>query len=124
MVMIRHGTDVMAGTPTGNAGYDPGDDSQSVPQGTEVFWDENPNSRHTYDSMVVLPGLNLMWAFGGSLYSGSGGGSVATWTMTLGATPTWTRRTDSTILTGASLTAYDNGKYIYTLSTSTNGVRE
>jgi hypothetical protein len=38
-----------------------------------------PNGRHTYDGLCYMPNYDVMWAFGGSLTSGDGGGSSWTW---------------------------------------------
>jgi hypothetical protein len=38
-----------------------------------------PNSRHTYDGLTYLENADKVWAFSGSLASGSGGPDSATW---------------------------------------------
>lgn len=49
-----------------------------------------PNGRHTYDGLNVLEKADLLWAFSGSLASGSGGADRETWLMDL-ATHEWRR---------------------------------
>lgn len=38
-----------------------------------------PNSRHTYDGLAYMQHIDKMWAFSGSLASGSGGADSVTW---------------------------------------------
>jgi hypothetical protein len=66
----------------------------SNPSLIEVLGDGKPNSRHTYGGIVYLPVQDRMWTWGGSLASGSGGGSKGIWELDL-ATPIWIRKTDN-----------------------------
>ena len=61
------------------------------PSGEEMP-DGNPISRHTYDSLEYVPGLDILWAAGGSRWS-SGAISEATWILNL-ANKSWVRKTD------------------------------
>jgi hypothetical protein len=62
--------------------------------GFKVFRDGSPASRHTYDGLEYLPNIDRFWAHGGSLWSGSGGFSSATWLFDFESS-TWTRRADA-----------------------------
>lgn len=57
----------------------------------EAYSDGSPASRHTYDGLEYLQNLDQFWVHGGSLYCGSGGASVATWTFDFNSLQ-WSRR--------------------------------
>lgn len=61
---------------------------------------------HTYDGLNYLPDLDKLWRGGGSLWSGSGGGTQATWMLDL-ATNRWQRMADSRVLGVSVASDYD-----------------
>jgi len=65
---------------------------------TDLVWretnaDGNPASRHTYGGLQYLPNVDRFWSAGGSVWSGSGGASPATWTFDFAASQ-WSRKAD------------------------------
>jgi hypothetical protein len=68
-----------------------------------------PNSRHTYDGIEYIPGLDKMFVFGGSLACSSGNFGRDTWLFSF-ATMQWERKTPTGPLPRAipgTLSAYD-----------------
>jgi hypothetical protein len=64
--------------------------------GPEEFATGQPASRHTYDGLVYLTTLDALFMTGGSLWSGSGGGSRGAWLLRFASgTPTWERQPDA-----------------------------
>lgn len=59
----------------------------------EAYLNGDPRQVHTYNGLVYLPTQDLLWRHGGSLWSATGGGSIATWVFDF-ATNTWTRKSD------------------------------
>ena len=49
----------------------------------EALSDGNPNSRHTYNGLAYIEHIDRMFAVGGSLACGPGGGGGNTWTLDL-----------------------------------------
>src|SRR5581483_650850 len=82
----------------------------SIPLSTalvsETYLDGNPTSVHTYAGMVYLPTQDKLWRAGGSLWSGSGQGSRATWIFDFN-TLSWQRGPDSPYLGVSQIAAYD-----------------
>jgi hypothetical protein len=72
-------------------GPTPRDQITDGAQCVETYPDGNPASRHTYDGMIYLPDMDKLWAAGGSLWCGAGGGSRVTWLFDF-PTLTWQRR--------------------------------
>lgn len=71
-----------------------------------AYPDGAASSRHTYDGVEFIPSpVDAMWANGGSLWCGSGGGSTDTWLFHFG-TDKWARqsggpeRMDVTVISG------------------------
>jgi Bacterial Ig domain len=62
----------------------------------ETYPDGNPSSRHTYDAVEYIPGLDRLWIHGGSLWCGSGGSSQATWLYNF-VTAQWERKSNPPI---------------------------
>jgi hypothetical protein len=84
--------------------------------GPSEYPDGNPASVHTYDGLNYIPGLDKLWRGGGSLWSGSGGGTNATWMMDL-AQNRWQRVADSRVLGVSVASEYDPvGKRVYAFS--------
>jgi hypothetical protein len=75
-------------------------------EGRAAYPDGNPASVHTYDGLNYLPDLDKLWRGGGSLWSGSGGGTQATWMLDL-ATNRWQRMADSRVLGVSVASDYD-----------------
>jgi chitodextrinase len=80
--------------------------SASANEGQETYLNGDPSSVHTYDGLEYLPSLGKIWRGGGSLWSGSGGGSRASWYFDP-ASLTWQRRADSQSLGVSQVSAYD-----------------
>ncbi|MEW5979028.1 MAG: Ig-like domain-containing protein [Acidobacteriota bacterium] len=72
----------------------------------ETYYDGNPSSVHTYNGLLYLPTQDKLWRGGGSLWSGSGGGSRASWMFNI-TNSTWERKADSTYLGVSQVAAYD-----------------
>src|SRR6266849_1816501 len=68
-----------------------------VSEGRDEYPDGNPAAVHSYDGLNYIPDLDKLWRGGGSLWSGSGGGTQATWMLDL-ATNRWQRMADSRVL--------------------------
>src|SRR6266852_165861 len=76
------------------------------PQGSAAYPDGNPASVHTYDGLVYLPVQDKLWRGGGSLWSGSGGGTRACWLFDFDALK-WERKADSLTLGVGVFARYD-----------------
>jgi len=75
-------------------------------EGRAEYPDGNPAAVHTYDGLNYLPDLDKLWRGGGSLWSGSGGGTNATWMFDL-ASNRWQRMADSRVLGVSVASDYD-----------------
>jgi len=80
--------------------------SRQESEGRAEYPDGNPAAVHTYDGLNYLPDLDKLWRGGGSLWSGSGGGTNATWTLDL-TTNRWQRMADSRVLGVSVASDYD-----------------
>lgn len=71
----------------------------------ETYTNGDPRAVHSYAGLIYLPKQDRLWRHGGSLWSGSGGFSSATWTFDL-VKGAWERQAD---LAGAYIpnAAYD-----------------
>ena len=77
-----------------------------VSEGRDEYPDGNPAAVHSYDGLNYIPDVDKLWRGGGSLWSGSGGGTQATWMLDL-ASNRWQRMANSRVL-GVSVTSeYD-----------------
>ena len=72
---------------------------------TETCLDGSPRAVHTYGGLLYLP-TDRLWRSGGSLWSGSGQGSRATWAFDFTASA-WERKADSQWLGVSQASAYD-----------------
>jgi hypothetical protein len=85
-------------------------------EGRAEYPDGNPASVHSYDGLNYIPGLDKLWRGGGSLWSGSGGGTSATWMLDL-ASNRWQRMADSRVLGGSVASEYDPvSKHVFAFS--------
>src|SRR5216684_1936418 len=80
--------------------------SRQESEGRAEYPDGNPAAVHTYDGLNYLPDLDKLWRGGGSLWSGSGGGTNATWMFDL-ASNRWQRMADSRVLGVSVASDYD-----------------
>jgi len=76
------------------------------PNGPDAYPDGNPASVHSYDGLVYLPVQDRLWRGGGSLWSGSGGGTRACWFFDFDALK-WERKADSLTLGVGTFARYD-----------------
>lgn len=79
---------------------------RQLSEGRAEYPDGNPAAVHTYDGLNYLPGPDKLWRGGGSLWSGSGGGTSSTWMLDLGSNR-WQRMADSRVLGVSVASAYD-----------------
>jgi hypothetical protein len=90
---------------------------------THAWFSENnsPGSRHTYDGLEYVPGLDIFWAVGGSLWK-SGSGTQQTVTLKMD-TLKWSEKTRAPIVNSIGVASgydpvtkeiyvYDNGKLV------------
>ncbi len=76
-------------------------------QGIEALADGRPSSRHTYSGVTFHTSADKVFVSGGSLWSGSGGGSRGAWTFDL-PTRAWERRADTPSSQVTAMVAYDH----------------
>ncbi|MGD8937845.1 MAG: hypothetical protein PVJ72_00570 [Gammaproteobacteria bacterium] len=92
-------------------------------KGTHSWYPENssPGSRHTYDGLEYIPGLDILWAVGGSLWK-SGSGTQQTLTLNMD-TLKWSEKSRAPIVNSIGVASgydpvtkmifvYDNGKLV------------
>lgn len=96
------------GTLTWQRIWGPTPNAQIQPQPAsagETYLNGDPRATHTYAGLIYLPTQNRLWRHGGSVWSGSGGFGIATWTFDL-VNRVWERKRD---LPGAyvPIAAYD-----------------
>lgn len=80
--------------------------SKEASEGRAAYPDGNPAAVHSYDGLNYLPDLDKLWRGGGSLWSGSGGGTRASWFLDL-STLRWQRLADSQVLGVSVASEYD-----------------
>ncbi len=71
-----------------------------------TYDDGNPASRHTYEGLEYIPTLDTMFAQGGSLWCGPGGGDSLSWLFDF-STNSWQQAADAPSTMLGVVTAYD-----------------
>ena len=77
---------------------DPYGPAKNMADGTHAAWfpDNTPGSRHTYDGIEYIPGLDIFWGVGGSLWK-SGSGTQQTIMLKM-STLEWSEKTRAPIV--------------------------
>lgn len=79
---------------------------KAASEGRAAYPDGNPAAVHTYDGLNYLSAQDKLWRGGGSLWSGSGGGTSASWVLDL-STLRWQRMADFRALGVSVASEYD-----------------
>jgi hypothetical protein len=85
-------------------------EAQTSQRCVPTYADGNPVSRHTYGGLQYLPVQDRFWIQGGSMYCGSGGAGIDTWTFDLVGLH-WARKSDIPVCSSCGslehVTGYD-----------------